>query len=360
MSQESSEHLEALREVARAIFSDHATAEAVDAAAAGPGWSPELWARLDEAGLTRLSLPESRGGGGGELADAAEVLRIAGEFAAPVPLAETALVGGWLFAAAGWPLPDGPITAASGALDLEPDGEAWRVAGRLARVPWAGVAEQVAVLVPGADGDRVVCLGADAVKVTAGRNLAGEPRDDLTVEATVPADRVAAAEGSWAAELALRAALGRTLLIAGAAERALAATTRFVGEREQFGRAIARFQAVQQQLAELAGEVAAITGAAEAATQVVAEDGVTSSAGRFAVAAAKTQASAAAAALARIAHQLHGAIGFTWEHTLRHTTTRLWAWRDEDGNEHAWGRELAARALEQDADSLWALLTATS
>jgi acyl-CoA dehydrogenase len=55
---------------------------------------------------------------------------------------------------------------------------------------------------------------------------------------------------------------------------------------------------------------------------------------------------------AEIAHQMHGAIGFTHEHSLHRLTRRLWAWRDEFGTESWWslepGREVAA-----EADALW-------
>jgi len=60
--------------------------------------------------------------------------------------------------------------------------------------------------------------------------------------------------------------------------------------------------------------------------------------------------------VARIAHQLHGAIGFTEEHPLRLTTTCLWAWRDEAGDEAEWAAELGDRALAAGPDGIWPLL----
>jgi acyl-CoA dehydrogenase len=53
---------------------------------------------------------------------------------------------------------------------------------------------------------------------------------------------------------------------------------------------------------------------------------------------------------------VHGAIGFTREHDLRLVTTRLWAWRDEDGSEAEWNDVVAATALEAGADGLWPLI----
>jgi acyl-CoA dehydrogenase len=78
-----------------------------------------------------------------------------------------------------------------------------------------------------------------------------------------------------------------------------------------------------------------------------------------AVAAAKTVAGQAAGQVAMLAHQVHGAIGFTEEHPLRHSTTRLWAWRDEAGNEDEWSAGLGRRALDAGPGGLWPLITGT-
>jgi acyl-CoA dehydrogenase len=133
----------------------------------------------------------------------------------------------------------------------------------------------------------------------------------------------------------------------------------YAGERVQFGRPIARFQAVQQQLALAAAEVAAAGAAADAAAATAAREGLDSAATAFAVAAAKARTGEAATEVARIAHQVHGAIGFTREHDLRRWTTRLWAWRDEDGSDARWQRELGERVLGEGPEALWPLVVGT-
>jgi acyl-CoA dehydrogenase len=335
-----------LQELAESVFGDAVTG---DTGSSDTGFDAGLWRTLEETGLARLTLPAEAGGSEATFPDSAVVLAAAGAYAARVPLVETDLLAGWLLHAAGVPLPDGPLTAVTGALEI--DGTTVR--GELRRVPWARAAAGVAVLA----GTHVVLLAPEVVTVTEGANLAEEPRDTVTVGG--PAAAVVPAPDGAAAELRLRAALGRAQLLAGAARGALAATVRYAGERVQFGRPIGRFQAVQQQLALAAGEVAAASAAAAAAAGVVAADGFAAPSTRLAVAAAKSRTGEAAGAVARIAHQVHGAIGFTREHDLRLWTTRLWAWRDEDGSDAEWNIELGAAALAAGPAGLWPLITGT-
>ena len=132
---------------------------------------------------------------------------------------------------------------------------------------------------------------------------------------------------------------------------------RYAGERHQFGRPIGRFQAVQQQLALAAAEVAAASAATEAAALIAAREGFAATGAHVAVAAAKVRAGDAATAVARIAHQVHGALGFTREHDLRLATTRLWAWRDEDGSDALWAERLGGLVADAGPDGLWPLVT---
>jgi acyl-CoA dehydrogenase len=323
------------------------------AAAGGTGFDAQLWKTLEGSGLARVTLPEEAGGSGGTFTDSAAVLVAAGRHAARVPLVETDLLAGWLLRAAGIDVPPGPLAAVVS--DLQVSGDTAH--GTLRRVPWSRSVGGIAVLA----GSQVVLLAPEGLDITDGANVAEEPRDTVVVDG--PAVVAPAPEGA-AQEYRLRAALGRAQLLAGAASGALAASVRYAGERIQFGRPIGKLQAVQQQLAIAAAEVAAASAAASAAAAAASATGsgadlMGAASTRFAVAAAKARAGEAAGVVARTAHQVHGAIGFTREHDLRLVTTRLWAWRDEDGSDAQWNAEVGALALAAGPEGLWPLVTGT-
>jgi acyl-CoA dehydrogenase len=304
-------------------------------------WDPESWSRLEESGLTLIGIPEERGGTGGTLEEAAIVARAAARAAAMLPLAETALLGGWLLAEAGYIVPEGPLTACvleSGS--LVEAGEGYELSGRARSVPWARFSSCIAVLVDGA----VVRLDPSQTAVTPGMNLAGEPRDDLLLERVRVDDADVRRVSLGVDALQRRGALVRSIGIAGAAEATAGLAFDLVRGREQFGRPLSAFQAVQQMVAGLAAEVAATTAAVEAAVEAES---------LLCVAAAKIQAGWGASLVARLAHQLHGAIGITHESQLHLFTRRLWAWRDEYGSETFWAGELGREVAVSGADRLW-------
>jgi alkylation response protein AidB-like acyl-CoA dehydrogenase len=105
----------------------------------------------------------------------------------------------------------------------------------------------------------------------------------------------------------------------------------------------------------LAGQSASATAAADMAADAVAAWG---QALVPAVAAAKIRCGEAAGTGAAIAHQVHGAIGFTREHRLHHYTRRLWAWRDEYGREAEWARRLGSHLVAAGPSGLWPAITA--
>jgi acyl-CoA dehydrogenase len=337
------------------LFGDLVTKELIEASEKG-AWPDPLWRALEEGGLTLPLVPEAAGGAGGAWADAHVVVRAAGKHAAPVPLAET-IVGGWLLAQAGLEVPLGPLTVAPAYPDerlrLAGGGGQWRLTGTARGVPWGGAAAH-AVVVAEADGRPMVALVArGAGRVTADRNLALEPRDTLGFDGAAVVAAAPAGPRVSADAVIVYGAMARAAQMAGSLESLLEQSVRYATERKQFGRPIGNFQAIQHNLAILAGHVAAAGIAAEHAFAAAdrGDPGVE-------VAVAKVRAGEAAGVGAGIAHQVHGAIGFTYEHALHFSTRRLWSWRAEFGSESRWADRLGRDVAAAGAERLWGDLTA--
>jgi acyl-CoA dehydrogenase len=342
------------------LFEDHCTKEVADRAETGV-FPAALWQAVSETGVPLAALPESAGGADAEWSDLYAVLRVAGRFAAPIPLAETMLAA-WVASAAGLDVSEGPMTVgpvrADDRLTLERDGNGWRLSGCASRLPWGAHVGRIVLLADGPDGEMAVALdGAGGADVAAGRNMAGEPRDTLNFAGLrVSGDAVARiGDGVGRAALYRRGALARAVMMAGAMDRALDTAVTYAGERKQFGRPIGKFQAVQQNLAVMAGQVAAAGAAADAGVEALSLADPAMQ--EFLIAIAKTRVGDAATLASEIAHQVHGAIGFTKEYSLQLSTRRLWSWRDEFGGEIEWAARVGAFVCARGADALWPTLT---
>ncbi|WP_236794755.1 acyl-CoA dehydrogenase family protein [Amycolatopsis sp. GM8] len=323
------------------------------------GWAPEAWDAVSAAGFQWVGVSESAGGSGGELADAASLVRLAGRHAVGLPLAETTMLGGWLLDKAGLRVPAGPVTLApTSSTDDLGIGPGNTVTGRLERVPWAARAELVIGTVSTSDGPAVVVLDPRTATIRPGGNVAGEPRETLVFEqVALSGDQIVLVDPDVLAELELRGGLSRALLIAGALEAVCDLTVAYVNQREQFGRELIRFQAVSQRLVQLAAEAELTSLAAVAAARRLGEVGT---AAAFEVAAAKTTAARAASVVAAHAHQIHAAMGMTREYPLHHFTRRLWSWRQEWGTGEHWARRAGEIMTATPVDRLYPLITTGS
>jgi len=335
-----------LIEAAERVFSDTCTHEAIEAAER-EGWAAGVWARVAEVGLPWIALE------GGSLVDALQVLRVAGRYAAPVPLAETGVLAGWLLAASGLPVGEGPLTVVPGRPEdtLKIVGD--RLSGVAHRVPWARKVERVVALIEVEGAWVVAAVPRSGMVAEARVNLAGEPRDTVTFNGQ--AHVAAAAPGVDGAALRYRGALTRVMLMAGALERMSELTVGYTNERVQFGRPVGRFQAVQQHLVQGAQDAALVGMAAHAAARAASRGQA-----RFEIAAAKLLANRAAHTATRAAHQAHGAMGMTREYALHHVSRRLWAWRSEYGDEVFWSSRLGGAVAGAGAEQLYPAITAGS
>jgi acyl-CoA dehydrogenase len=141
--------------------------------------------------------------------------------------------------------------------------------------------------------------------------------------------------------------------MAGALNAALDLSVQYTRERQQFCKSLASFQAIQQQLAVFAEETAAADMAAASAFRAADRGDAW-----FEIACAKLRANQAARISTGIAHQVHGAMGFTAEYRLQHLTKRLWAWGSEHGNERYWADKIGARIAARGSENFWKDITA--
>ena len=314
------------------------------------------WKTLTQLGIDNIFVGEDEGGFAGSWQDARIVFYHAGRNALALPICET-IVAKKLLLDAKIELPRGPLTIATAiGSKLEPcaDGDGYAFSGSLKAVAWGCISSAIVSACRHHDKDYLLVLSsADGVSSGGRANEAGEPRDNLDFNSA----KVLAVSQFDGAEQALwgKAALMRTAQISGALDAALEMSVTHVKGREQFGRPLAKFQAIQQQLAMLAEECAAVNCAAQAAA--LAEDLGNS---RFEIAAAKLRANRSVGSATSIAHQVHGAIGVTGEYNLHRFTQRLWAWRSEFGNDRFWAENLGRQVLAVKDGGLWAHITALS
>ena len=342
-------------ETAEKIFADLADAQTINSDKKG-AWKAPLWQALTEAGLPLSWVPEECDGSGASLAEGFSVLSSAGRFAIAVPLAETMLAG-WLLAQAKIASPEGAMTVAPASpkdrITLNADGT---LSGRARGVPFARAAKHIAVLASGANGFSIALVEAAHCRIEEGLNLANDASDIVTLSNIVPITMKPVPKGFDQTQLMLMGGVVRSLQIAGALESMLEISVRYSNERVAFEKKISKFQAVQHNLAKLAGESAAALAAATSAADAIANSTSFDDAVFLEAAAAKIRCSEAAEKGAAIAHQVHGAIGFTIEHILHRYSLRALAWRDDFGSESFWAVELGKMVAARGADELWPLV----
>jgi acyl-CoA dehydrogenase len=332
------------------IFNDLVSSALIHQCADG-AWPETLWSTLEEAEMTFAAVPEALAGAGATWEDTFTLVRAAGAHAVPAPFAE-ALLANWLLGRAGLQPVKGPLAIAAHSELTCANGHA---SGRLESIPWGRHLNRIVGISAGSDPKLVILDTASATQLDRRTNLAGEPRDTLVFDRA----RVIHAEplpaGTSPDVLMLCGAMLRSAQMAGALQSLLQMTTGYATERVQFGKPIGHFQVIQQQIAVMAEHTACALLAAEAA---FVESG--SEIAVLPIMAAKICVGEAASIGASTAHAVHGAIGFTDEHSLHLKTRRLWAWRAEYGSQNFWSQKLGQSVCEFGSSGLWPMLTQTA
>jgi acyl-CoA dehydrogenase len=323
--------------VARALR-DVVTARRTVAAEAN-GLDADAWKVLRELGLSG----EDAAAMG--LEEQAAVLQAIGYAAALVPYADSEAMARWLAQGAGFTTDSAEVlslgTVSPNALSRQ-------------RFPWGRHAARTVLSYSEGGRHWVGLVPTVELKLLNGANLAGEPRDKCGVARADPAEVREVSEELSPAAVRQRGALLRCAAMLGAATKAQELTLQYAADRKQFGKPLSQFQVIQSYLAQMAGELSASSAIFRTALQA-AKGGA--SAGKLETAAAKVRIGQAAHVITGLAHQVHGAIGFTQEYSLQLWTRRLWSWREEFGNETDWARELGSAVISLGPETYWERVT---
>ena len=291
-----------------------------------PGWSADRWRALGDMGVLAVTVPEAHGGLGLGFVDLVLLLEEAGRSGLPEPVVETVAVAAPLLAALG--------TEASGRwLEAVASGEvavgvAAPGAPERPGEPVLVNAGGALLVLPSADGALHVVeaagAGAAGLALRPKRSVDGA-RHLVEVRGAPAAETVVAAAdtgpGLWH-EACDRGAWATAAVLLGVADRLVAFGADHAKARVQFGKPIGSFQAVKHHLAGALVRLEFARPLVYAAAWAL--DEAEEDAPRL-VSMAKSAASDAASVAASVALQVHGAIGYTWEHDLHLWMKRAWA-----------------------------------
>ena len=305
------------------------------------GYSPQLWRKMAELGWMGLVLDPSYDGIGGSFLDLALLLEEMGRALLPAPFFSTVVLGALTIMASGDEKNKQKLLPAIAAGDLvvtlgltESDGhysqegiktEAvlkggdYIINGTKLFVPDAHIAQYVICVARAANGGSTLFLvdtRSSGVTLTPLLTIAGDKQSEIIFDnVKVPSGHILGEIGSgwtYIEKVWPKIVVARCAEMVGGAQQVLDMTVQYAKERHQFGRPIGSFQAIQHYLADMLTEVEGCRHLTYQAAWLVSEDLPC----KKEVAIAKSWCSDAFKKVTSVAHQVHGAIGFTEEHDL--------------------------------------------
>lgn len=349
-----------INDAARKLFANEVDKQLIERVEKGV-FPENLWLKVNESGFTKMFCKEEDGGSEASWEDAYPVFFNLGYYQVPAPVAETAVANLLMSAASVAVDTCAPIAihsaGSSDNLVIDASAPEPRLTGTLRNVKWARFSDYL--LLRHADGQLLlVDLKGPGVNIIPDHDISTMPADGLSLDNVVLKAVFYSPFPDLHDPVRVLGAAARAMMIVGALEFALDQSVQYAKDRVQFGKPIGKNQAIQQQLAFMAGEVAVSRAASYIAAKDLPNASVLNSpSAEFSVAAAKVCAGEAADNGAAVAHQVHGAIGFTYEHPLNFATRRLWSWRGDFGNAAWWARKIGAAYARQGGDAFWANLT---
>lgn len=349
-----------IEETVKRLFADQVSRQCIEQAERGI-FPRELWELAKQNGFTCLMSREKHGGIEADWETAFPLLAALGYYQVPLPIAET-VIANFLLSTAKLAVSDSPVALVDEHqavnLKVERNGTQLNITGELTSVAWARWSDSILVGLP-ENQLALIPLHQPGVKLSPRQDLSRMPADSVTFNQATTSALLSSPWPDLEQPIFLFGAAVRSIMMSGALEFAIDQSVQYAKDRIQFGKAIGSYQAIQQQLALLAGEFSSARVAALTACRDLPSlhQNDTSSA-LFSVAVAKIRAGDASNQATSIAHQVHGAIGFTYEHALNFATRRLWAWRSDFGTATLWSEQLGKAFIKGRSTHFWSSLTA--
>lgn len=346
-----------INDTAEKLFSNEVDKQLIEQVEKG-NFPENLWQQTIDLGFTTLFCKEDFGGIEAPWVDAYPVFYHVGYHQVPLPIAETAIANFILSAADSAYLTDRPIAIATADQDqtLRID-ETNNIDGEIKNVKWARYSHYLLVTIT-ANKFALIDLNAEGVKIIEDVDTSQMPADTVQLNQVAIKEIIQNPFSNLDDPIKVFGAAARSVMIVGALEFALDQSVQYAKDRIQFGKPIGKNQALQQQLALMAGDVAVSRASAFMACKDLPDvNQLIADSAEFSVAAAKVCAGDAVTNGTSIAHQVHGAIGFTYEHSLNFATRRLWAWRGDFGNASQWARKIGQGFAQQSGEEFWPTLT---
>ena len=310
------------------------------------GYSPELWRKMADLGWQALAIPEEYEGMGTGFLDLAVLLEEMGRALVPGPFLSTvvhaarailaagneeqkqrflpAIAGGQTFMTVALQESSGSLEPSAVGVTASPAGEDFVINGVKMFVPDAHIAEHLVCIArtkegTGEDGISLFLVDAKSrgIQIEVLRTMTGEKLCEVTFDGvTVPGSSLLGQlHGGWPVveEMLEEATIAECAWMMGGARWVMETTVDYAKEREQFGVPIGTFQAIQHKLANVAVEVEGATSIVYYAAWTVDESPAER---ELAASVAKAWCSDAYRHIANEGIQIHGGIGFTWDHDM--------------------------------------------
>ncbi|HLU02322.1 MAG TPA: acyl-CoA dehydrogenase family protein [Advenella sp.] len=322
----------------------HLTAEASPELEMTADQRRQIANEIDASGFADLLLPQAAGGSGISLREAMALLKMEGYYNLPVPFAQTVVARAWAHAH-NVALPKGTCSYAGTALQMDTQTRSITL-----HKAWHGQWIDHMLIAT-----KQQCFLAHRHD----RQILHAYHGGLFAAVAWPQQTLTPLELDEHAthDLLHLSVLAMLAVTVGAMEKAFALTVDYASQRQQFGRPVSRFQAVQHQISEMAEHVCAADMALQMAADAEGSALTTPDFQQLAI--AQFQIAHIADNIADIAHAIHGAIGISQEYPLHRYTRRIRECKSCFGSAQYWAAEIGRRILHKNSDSLFAVLTST-